>query len=639
MKKIIITILFSSLLLNSCSKEEEIVNKKYYKTALVQTGNIIDSESFVWYTDSFHNVFLAPKVGGKIVSISKNVWDSVSVGETIAMLDSSEAKTGYSSSNEIIWSLETLKKSKSEMFDSQIIAMEQKISQAKIGIEMADIWAKWNEVWLWDVKNTIENQLMTIDSQINGANISLETAKLQLENTINTLDIKGNDMYSNSKSAITNANILWENILVFLDTLFGVSDSNKYKNDSFEIYISAKNSSIKTLSENELKKVMSLFKEIKNLPTSEKNEIKIALERYHYLFSQDIRNLLKTSFDAMENSVEWTSFPQNIIQEYKNQITNFQSQNEQVILSVSGNYFLWLKWSLDSINSFEKEKKSTIDMLQKQIELTEKQIETLKQTKKQIQSQWSGQITDIYTKTQIAQKQIELSQNSLEEASAWLEALKKQKQASLSEIDAQISQIKSGKNEAWVMIENWKVISLIDWIITKKLQEVWNVIWGGMPIFIVSSNEKIKIEIWIQEELLKKINTNDKVKIEIDWVKELQTGIITKILPTRDQITKKTPIEITLENKNNEIKLWSYSKVYFDNKDENIDSIIIPNSAIISKFMIPWVYVLEENRAKFKNIEIIKIWENFSKISGLKVWELIITEGKDNIYDWEILTK
>lgn len=639
MKKIIITILFSSLLLNSCSKEEEIVNKKYYKTALVQTGNIIDSESFVWYTDSFHNVFLAPKVGGKIVSISKNVWDSVSVGETIAMLDSSEAKTGYSSSNEIIWSLETLKKSTSEMFDSQIIAMEQKISQAKIGIEMADIGAKWNEVWLWDVKNTIENQLMTIDSQINGANISLETAKLQLENTINTLDIKENDMYSNSKSAITNANILWENILVFLDTLFGVSDSNKYKNDSFEIYISAKNSSIKTISENELKKVMNLFQEIKNLPTNEKNEIKIALEKYHSLFSQDMRNLLKTSFDAMENSVEWTSFPQNIIKDYKNQITNFQSQNEQIILSVSGNYFLWLKWSLDSINSFEKEKKSTLDMLQKQIELAEKQIETLKQTKKQIQSQWSGQITDIYTKTQIAQKQIELSQNSLEEASAWLEALKKQKQASLSEIDAQISQIKSGKNEAWVMIENWKVISLIDWIITKKLQEVWNVIWGGMPIFIVSSNEKIKIEIWIQEELLKKINTNDKVKIEIDWVKELQTGIITKILPTRDQITKKTPIEITLENKNNEIKLWSYSKVYFDNKDENIDSIIIPNSAIISKFMIPWVYVLEENRAKFKNIEIIKIWENFSKISGLKVWELIITEGKDNIYDWEILTK
>lgn len=637
MKKIILITLLSSLLLFSCS-EEEITNKKYYKTALVQTGNIIESESFVWYTESFHNVFLAPKVGGKIVSISKNVGDKVSVGETIAMLDASEAKTGYSSSNEIISSMQNLKKSTSEMFDSQILAMEQKISQAKIGIQMADIWAKWSQVWLWDVKNTIENQLSTIDSQIHTADIWLQKAKLQLENTIISLDTKENDMYTNSKSALTSANILTSNIIVFLDTLFGITESNKYKNDSFEIYISAKNSSLKTQTENGLKKVMNQFETLKKLPTEQKDEIKNTLEAYNTFFSQDIRNLLKTVFDAMENSVEWTSFPQNIIQEYKNQITNFQNQTEQAILSVSGNYFLGLKWSLDSINSFDKEKKSSLDMLQKQIELAEKQIETLQQTKKQIESQWSGQITDISTKNQIAQKQIELSQNSLEEAIAGLEALKKQKQASLSEIDTQIAQVKWGKNEAWVMIENGKVISLIDGIITKKLEEVGNVIGWWMPIFIASSNEKIKIEVWLPEEILQKISLWDEVKIEIDWVKELQTGIITKILPTRDQITKKTLVEITLENKNGQIKLWSYSKVYFDTQIENDDSIIIPNSAIISKFMIPGVYVIQENTVQFKNIEIIKIGKKYSHISGLKIWEMIITEGKENIYDGEILT-
>ena len=53
--------------------------------------------------------------------------------------------------------------------------------------------------------------------------------------------------------------------------------------------------------------------------------------------------------------------------------------------------------------------------------------------------------------------------------------------------------------------------------------------------------------------------------------------------------------------------------------------------------MIPWVYVLESNKAIFKNIEIIKMWETNSEIKGLEIWEIIITVGKENIWDGEEL--
>jgi len=90
-------------------------------------------------------------------------------------------------------------------------------------------------------------------------------------------------------------------------------------------------------------------------------------------------------------------------------------------------------------------------------------------------------------------------------------------------------------------------------------------------------------------------------------VSELKNGILTKILPTRDMITKKTLVEITLDNAKNDIKIGSFSKVYFDTKKDDDTSIIIPNSAIISKFMIPGVYVIKDNKAIFKNIEILKM--------------------------------
>jgi hypothetical protein len=106
------------------------------------------------------------------------------------------------------------------MFDSQILVMEEKIKQAQIGIEIAVIGSKGNEIGVNDTKNINQNQLKTIDSQIQTAQTNIENALLQLENTNNLLIQKENEIYSNSKSSITNANILASNIIDFLDSIF-----------------------------------------------------------------------------------------------------------------------------------------------------------------------------------------------------------------------------------------------------------------------------------------------------------------------------------------------------------------------------------------------------------------------------------
>ncbi|MDQ7023821.1 MAG: hypothetical protein Q9M97_10150 [Candidatus Gracilibacteria bacterium] len=70
------------------------------------------------------------------------------------------------------------------------------------------------------------------------------------------------------------------------------------------------------------------------------------------------------------------------------------------------------------------------------------------------------------------------------------------------------------------------------------------------------------------------------------------------------------------------------------NKAENT---IIPNNAIISKFGLPAVYVLENGKATLQNIKILKMGEKQSEVSGIKSLDIIITSGKENIYDGEVL--
>lgn len=637
MKKILLPIIFSSFFIISCSNENIETPEKYYQTAQVQSGNIMNNESYIGYTDSVHSIELAPKIGWKIISITKNVWDFVQSGEIIATLDGTEAKTWYTSSNEIIKNLEILKSSTSQMFDSQILIMEEKIKQAQIGIEIAVIGSKGNEIGVNDTKNINQNQLKTIDSQIQTAQTNIENALLQLENTNNLLIQKENEIYSNSKSSITNANILASNIIDFLDSIFWVTQANKYKNENFEIYLWARNSTGKNQFKQELENFILTFWEIKKLSWEEKETIKERLEKYNSFFWNDIRQLLKNAYIVLENTVENPYLSQNIIQEYKSKISELQSQNEAVILSVSGNYFLWIKGSLDAIKNFEKEKKSSLDLLEKQVELAKKQKETLENSKIQISSTGNAQITDVNTKNEIAKKQLNISENTLQEAKAWLESLKKQKQASLAEIDTQIWQVKSGKNNAEVMIENGKVTSLIDGIVTKKLAEVGNIISAGTPILIISNDTNIKINVWVPDNILQSIHIWDEVKVEIDWISNLISGNISNIFPSKDTITKKTTIEVKLpQNKN--IKIGSYSKVFFNITQENKHSIIIPNNAIISKYMLPQVFILENGVAKLTHIKIIQQNDSFSEIEWLSIGQIIITDGKENIFDGEKLT-
>lgn len=65
----------------------------------------MESDNYIWYTDSFNNVELSSKVWWKIISITKDVWDKVKIWETVATFDGTEAKTWYSSSQDIISSL------------------------------------------------------------------------------------------------------------------------------------------------------------------------------------------------------------------------------------------------------------------------------------------------------------------------------------------------------------------------------------------------------------------------------------------------------------------------------------------------------------------------------------------------------
>lgn len=634
MKKLIIILLFA-LIFSSCSEQKEVKNEVYYKTWSVVNWNLNSQESFIWYTDSFTKADFWAKVWWKITKINFWEWNYVKSWDLLATLDSTEAKSSFNSTNDVISSLSDLKQKTSNMYDEQIKASKAKIDQINTNLEIADLQISWTNSANSDTKNITQNQLKTIETQIDQAKTSLETANLNLENTKSNLSQKEDIIYSNSKNSISNSIILWNNIIDFLDNLFWVTQKNKTKNDLFEIYLWAKDTKNKDLVEKEISDLILKFESIKtdfnNL--NWKEDSKNLLNKANNLFSNEFRIVLKNSYKVLEDSVSTTTLTDTNITTYKTQISSFQSQNEQIILNVSWNYIVWLKWSLDSIDNFNKESKSNTDLLQKQVELAQKQLDVLNQTYNQYSSIWDWQINDVGTKLEVIKKQKDTLNNQLNELNLNINALNEQKSAKLQEIDTQISQTKSSLKNSWVMIDNWKIYSSISWIVTKKYVEVWQIVWSWTPILSVSENSDIKININIWDEELKSIKLNDEVWVSIDWISENLKWYIKNILPTKDKITKKTTIEISLKNIDKKISIWSFSKVYL--KDNSSSGLIISNSSIINQYMQPWVFVLDKSKIQFKNIKIISSDNNSSIIQWLNSWEIIITEWKQNLFDWQ----
>jgi len=604
MKKIIIsTLIISSFFITSCSNQKEEKIQKYYKTVTVSTWTINQNINYTWYTKWETQTMLATKAPWRIIYLSKKIWDPIYKWELIARLDSTEAKTWYSTANSITNSLNSLKQATIDSFNQQIKAMQAKVEQAKT-------WLNWLNTWLKDTQNITNSQIQT-------AKLSLQTAQTNLEETKKTLEAQKSNILTWAKSAIIQNVILNENILNFID----------------EDYIWVKNNQQLTNTKTTFKKTKKSFDDYKlyykqyienKNPTEEQliNWLKKAKE-----VSSLQKTLLDETYTVLNNSVANVKFPLTMINKYKAQISTFGSQLEQTILSMSWDTMIWIKWSLENLNTFNAQESKAISLLKKQIDIAQKQLE-------QYENMANWKINKVTTKKDIAQKQ-------LKQAEAWLQALIAWKQAKLKELDSKITEALGQKNLSAVYINNWKVYSPVNWVIVSKNVNIDQVIWAWMPIYTIASNKNIKIDLEIPNFVAKSLKLNQKVKVNIQATWKSYTWTIIQLPNVLNSITKKINIEVLVKNENKKIPVWSMATIDFSIKNiinnNNKDNVIIPNNAIIQKYMLPWVYVIKNNKAIFTQITIVSSTWNYSLVKWIDKNSKIITAWKENIYDWEEL--
>jgi RND family efflux transporter MFP subunit len=622
MRKLLI-FLWILLVLGGCAnvKHDYANIDDYVKTYTIHSGSIQSSNKYVWVLQSDETTYLGFKMPGRITNLYVKEGDYVKVGQLLGTLDGNEVKTQYKSASDMLNSLWAMYNNTKAMFDAQIKAMEAKVQQAKTGLE-------WLKTWLGDTKKITKEQLATAEKQVKQAEVGLQTAKTNLEHTKQVLKQKEQDIYSNSKNAIAQSKILLNNFLIFTDELFGISDKNKHKNDSFESYLSAKNTSLKEEIKNDWLKLNAIYQKWKNnidtLLIDIKNSKSVVddeeLKERIYDALKQTRDLLVSSraladkvYAAINSSVASRMFPQEIINQYKQQTTTFQNNIESALLTAKGNFLMWVKWSIQNIENFKKQSAMQLDLLEKQYELAKAWYETAKQTYEQYKAMSEWKVNEVSTKYEVAEKQYE-------EALKWLQALKEQKKSQLSQIMAQINQVKWNRNLAAVNLWNIKLYAPYSGVITKKMANIGQVVGAWTPVFQIANPKKLKGVFYVPVEDIQSVKVWDKVYIE--WLSQVITWTISVIYPSADMISKKVPVEVKIASVPKNWRLGMFITGYPKNID--ISWIVIPQEFIRYEYWKAYTFKKEWNNFKKVYIKLGSCDDNFCIVKeGLKVWDVV----------------
>ena len=184
------------------------------------------------------------------------------------------------------------------------------------------------------------------------------------------------------------------------------------------------------------------------------------------------------------------------------------------------------------------------------------------------------------------------------------------------------------------------VKSPINGVVNSLMVEETSFVMPGNEIAEIVQIDRLKIEVNIAEDNLSKIKKGQAVSIKTD-VFPLKTfeGKVSNISVKADA-SRKFKVTIEVNNTKDDLRAGLFAEVNFDTlKNYEEEARMIPRQAIVGSLQNPSVFVIENEKAKLKKIEVGAVIDgNVVVLSGLKDGEQVVTKGIINLTNNTLVT-
>jgi len=444
------------------------------------------------------------------------------------------------------------------------------------------------------------------------------------------------DAYTNAKKQIIDL----ENALYDVDEIIGVSDANRSKNDAYEIYIGAKNSSLKTQAENDWRTTNSIFLDSKTAYSSLNSTSQSSEEILGFL------NKLLTSYDSlidlgkngqemMNASITSSSFSQSDIDSKAttfSSITSTAQSNYNTIKSTIASIQKLTDPALkkaQSTNTINAKKQSITDAEFTLSKLTndtatklQNDLDKLYSDKEYAMSNYDAQIKQKNLDIESAKSNLEYTKESLKVLRAWATAVE------VSTARNNVAKQKLALDNARKNLDKYELTAPFDGTIRKIDFKVGDNLTADEQKFIYVENPNlVEISATLDQLDIVKISLNQQAKIIFDSYPNKEfVGTVSEKDSTPAETSGVTSytITITLDKWNAEIYSSMTAKVnILVESKKNI--MIIPTSYIEETSGTKYVLVKDKGQEVKKEVTTgLTDDTNIEITEGLDIGDIIL---------------
>jgi len=391
----------------------------------------------------------------------------------------------YSTKSNFASQLKSLNIQKSNL-KTQIDILTQNLAKLK----------QQKKYWVWD----ITTQIHTLKTQLQ----DLENSKAKLEESkqadITKLKKSINNTTSSSKSFLTN-------VFLKIDETFGITDKNKHKNDAFESYLSAKNTSLK-------EKIKNDFLNLNNWIPNE-NDYEAWSE-----YLEKVHKLVVIVKQAVSNSVSSRVLPQTTINWWYSMFSQYDTS------------LLTFKTNIDNLTQSLKTVKNNYDTqilnLQTQINATKNNIGNLWENK------LGSYTSSIDVQINQIQSQLDNTKSSLSNVLSQIDSLKSQENIQVKQLSSQLSSLNTSLRNIITNLSVQSIYAGVDWKIKLKKVAEWNKVWpNSLLCQIIPNKSSLKLQVYTNNLL----NT-DNWYVVVDVNSQKCKLNILSLLPYKDPVTQ-----------------------------------------------------------------------------------------------------
>lgn len=443
------------------------------------------------------------------------------------------------------------------------------------------------------ISKLYDERIKWLDTNILSLENTLEQARQKLWNQTSSLGVTF-ETFAHDFDRVSTA-MLYEG-----DKILGITTNFEYANNGWEPYLGTRVGNSQSLANNDWNTLYTLRWKIRSYTEtgSTITDINAAINdlKNSYIWA---RNFAKSMNYMLQNSVIGGGLPEEKLNGWL-ATWNWLSADNQ---GSEASFITWKNGILDLTNTGG----SGSAAADKNIISLQLELANIKQSKN----------------TLIAEKQAKLK-----EIKSNADALDSKKW----EISVQLWESQMNASLARESLEYNIIYAPYDGVILEKYMEEGMVIGAGSPLLKISSTDGKMAKVYIDNTMYGYAEWD--ILSSMGW-ENSYTGTISLIQWQKDPLHNKNYTEVAM---NGNLAIGEKITIHLEHKKSNLQNwSIIPLSAIINRYGPPGVYILDEQTARFQLVEILSSDMQFAEVMGIPEWATIITDGKENIYDGEIL--